>query len=151
MSARTSGRDRVQSRAAARKLLVQALYQWHLSRLPAAELAAQYESVPEFAKADREYFRAALDAICADGTGIDAELARHSDIAPARLDPVEHSILALGLWELMARPEVPYRVVINEGIELAKRFGATDGHRYVNAVLDRASRAHRGAERGEVA
>jgi N utilization substance protein B len=51
----------------------------------------------------------------------------------------------------MARPEVPYRVVINEGIELARRFGATDGHRYVNAVLDRASRAHRGAERGEVA
>ena len=51
----------------------------------------------------------------------------------------------------MARPEVPYRVVINEGIELAKRFGATDGYRYVNAVLDRASRAHRGTERGEVA
>jgi len=74
-----------------------------------------------------------------------------SDIEPARLDPVEHAILALGLWELMARPEVPFRVVINEGIELAKRFGATDGHRYVNAVLDRASRAHRGAERGEVA
>ena len=87
----------------------------------------------------------------AEGSGIDEELARHSDIAPARLDPVEHAILALGLWELMARPEVPYRVVINEGIELAKRFGATDGHRYVNAVLDRASRAHRGAERGEVA
>ncbi len=148
---RSSGRDRVQARAAARKLLVQALYQWHLSRLPAAELAAQYESTPEFARADQEYFRAALAAICAEGSGIDEDLARHSDIAPARLDPVEHAILALGLWELMARPEVPYRVVINEGIELAKRFGATDGHRYVNAVLDRASRAHRGAERGEVA
>ncbi len=148
---RSSGRDRVQARAAARKLLVQALYQWHLSRLPAAELVAQYESTPEFARADQDYFRTALAAICAEGSGIDEELARHSDIAPARLDPVEHAILALGLWELMARPEVPYRVVINEGIELAKRFGATDGHRYVNAVLDRASRAHRGAERGEVA
>jgi N utilization substance protein B len=148
---RSSGRDRVQARAMARKLLVQALYQWHVARLPASELVAQYELSPDFAKADRDYFGAALDAICADGSGIDEELARHSDIEPARLDPVEHAILALGLWELMSRPEVPFRVVINEGIELAKRFGATDGHRYVNAVLDRASRAHRGAERGEVA
>ena len=82
---------------------------------------------------------------------IDEELRLHSDIQPERLDPIEHAILALGIWELMARREVPYRVVINEGIELAKRFGATDGYRYVNAVLDRASRAHRPAERGEVA
>jgi N utilization substance protein B len=151
VTGRSAGRDRVLARSAARKLAVQALYQWHLARTAAEELAAQYESSPEFAKADREYFRAALAAICAEDAGIDAELARHSDIEPARLDPVEHAILALGLWELMARPEVPYRVVINEGIELAKRFGATDGHRYVNAVLDRASRAHRGVERGEVA
>ena len=151
MTARSSGRDRVQARASARKLLVQALYQWQLARQPAAELAAQYESTPEFARADRAYFRAALAAICAGSDGLDAELARHSDIEPARLDPVEHAILVLGLWELMTRPEVPYRVVINEGVELAKRFGATDGHRYVNAVLDRASRAHRGTERGEVA
>lgn len=144
-------RDRVQPRAAARKLLVQAIYQWQLARVPAAELEAQYASAPDFAKADRDYFLTALGAICAEGSGIDEELARHSDIEPSRLDPVEHSVLALGLWELMNRPEVPYRVVINEGIELAKRFGATDGHRFVNAVLDRASRAHRGAERGEVA
>ena len=151
MTARSTGRERVQARSAARKLLVQALYQRQLGRQPAAELAAQYESAPEFRKADREFFHAALAAICADPDGLDAELARHSDIEPARLDPVEHAILTLGLWELMARPEVPYRVVINEGVELAKRFGATDGYRYVNAVLDRASRAHRGAERGEVA
>ena len=151
MTARSAGRDRVQSRAAARKLLVQALYQWQLARQDAGELATQYESAPEFARADRVYFREALAAICAGFAALDAELARHSDIEPARLDPIEHAILVLGLWELTARPEVPYRVVINEGIELAKRFGATDGHRYVNAVLDRASRAHRRAERGEVA
>jgi N utilization substance protein B len=148
---RAASRDRMQPRAAARKLLVQALYQWHLARQPAAELADQYAASPEFAKADREYFRAALGAICAEDSGIDEELARHSDIEPSRLDPVEHAVLAVGIWELMNRPEVPFRVVINEGVELAKRFGATDGHRYVNAVLDRASRAHRGAERGEVA
>ena len=144
-------REQVRARAAARRLLVQALYQWQLARQTPSELLAQYEAMPEFARADGDFFRDALSAICADGAGIDAELGRHSDIEPARLDPVEHAILALGLWELMARREVPYRVVINEGIELARRFGATDGHRYVNAVLDRASRAHRGGERGEVA
>jgi len=145
------GREQSRARAAARKLAVQALYQWQLARQPAADLVAQFAQSREHARVDPEYFRDALKAICAENSGIDAELARHSDIDPARLDPVEHAILALGLWELMARPEVPYRVVINEGVELAKRFGATDGHRYVNAVLDRASRAHRGAERGEVA
>ena len=144
-------RERVQARAAARRLLVQALYQWELAKPPATEILEQYAASPEFARADRDYFHAAIGAICGEGSGIDEELARHSEIAPARLDPVEHAILALGLWELMARPDIPYRVVINEGIELAKRFGATDGHRYVNAVLDRASRAYRGAERGEVA
>jgi N utilization substance protein B len=144
-------REAVQARAAARRLLVQALYQWQIARPPAAELLEQYAARPEFARADRDYFNSALSAICGESSAIDEELARHSEIAPARLDPIEHAILALGTWELMARPDVPYRVVINEGIQLAKRFGATDGYRYVNAVLDRASRAHRGAERGEVA
>ena len=148
---RVSGREQSKARGAARRLAVQALYQWQLGRQPAAELIAQFAQSREHARVDPEYFREALRAICADDSGNDAELSRHSDIAPSRLDPVEHAILALGLWELMARPEVPYRVVINEGIELAKRFGATDGHRYVNAVLDRASRAQRCAERGEVA
>jgi N utilization substance protein B len=145
------GRETVRARGAARKLIVQALYQWQLAKLAPAELIAQYATAPDYARIDRDYFREALAAICADDARIDEDLRRHSDIAPERLDPVEHAILALGLWELMERPEVPYRVVINEGVELAKRFGATDGFRYVNAVLDRASRAHRGVERGEVA
>ena len=144
-------RRRVQARAATRKLLVQALYQWQLARQAPAELIAEFATQPEYARVDREYFRDAISAICAEDARIDEELALHSEIQPERLDPVEHAILSLGLWELMSRPDVPYRVVINEGIELAKRFGATDGYRYVNAVLDRASRAHRGAERGEVA
>lgn len=146
-----SGRETERARGAARKLLVQAIYQWQLAKLSPAELIAQYATSPDYPRIDREYFREAIAAICGEGSRIDEDLALHSDIPPERLDPVEHAILALGLWELMSRPEVPYRVVINEGIELAKRFGATDGYRYVNAVLDRASRAHRGAERGEVA
>ncbi len=145
------GRERVNARGATRKLLVQALYQWQLARQPPGELIAQFAAAPEFARADPEYFGEAISAICSDAARIDEELRQHSDIAPDRLDPVEHAILQLGLWELMTRPDVPYRVVINEAVELAKRFGATEGHRYVNAVLDRASRSYRAGERGEVA
>jgi N utilization substance protein B len=149
--ARAARRESVVARAAARKLLVQALYQWQLGRQPPGELVAQFSTSPEFARADPDYFSAAIAAICADDSRLDEELRLHSDIAPDRLDPVEHSILQLGLWELMTRPDVPYRVVINEAVELAKRFGATEGHRYVNAVLDRASKAYRAGERGKVA
>ncbi|MGQ0428504.1 MAG: transcription antitermination factor NusB [Gammaproteobacteria bacterium] len=140
-----------QQRTVARRYLVQALYQRALGDQPWQDLHAQYSRDPAFAKADAEYFRAALEAVCAGAAALDEELRRHSDIAPERLDPIEHAILRLGLWELMSRPEVPFRVVINEAVQLAKRFGATESHRYVNAVLDRASRAHRAIERGEVA
>ncbi|MGH8251566.1 MAG: transcription antitermination factor NusB [Steroidobacteraceae bacterium] len=146
-----ANRDLVRARGAARKLLVQALYQWQLGRQPANELVAQFAATPEYARVDAGYFREALAAICADPEALDAELRPHSDIELARLDPVEHAILYVGIWELTARPDVPYRVVINEAVELAKRFGATEGHRFVNAVLDKASRSHRADERGAVA
>jgi N utilization substance protein B len=139
------------ARSAARRYLVQALYQRALGSQPWQELLAQYSGDPAFGKADSAYFRAGLEAVCAGAGLLDEELRRHSDIAPERLDPIEHAILQLGLWELLSRPEVPFRVVINEAVQLAKRFGATDGHRYVNAVLDSASRSLRATERGEVA
>jgi N utilization substance protein B len=139
------------ARSAARRLLVQALYQRQMGAQPWQELHRQFSADPTFERADPEFFRMALAAICDESAQLDVELRLHSDIDPARLDPVEHAILHLGLWELMARPDIPYRVVINEAVELGKRFGATDGHRYVNAVLDKASRVHRGVERGEVA
>lgn len=139
------------ARSAARKLLAQALYQRLVGGQAWQELYGQYSMDPAFARADTLYFRTALEAVCDGAERLDADLRQFSDIEPGRLDPVEHAILLLGLWELMTRPDVPYRVVINEGVELAKRFGATDGHRYVNAVLDKASRAHRAVERGEVA
>ena len=139
------------ARSAARKLLVQALYQRQMAAQPWQELHRQFSADPTFERADPEFFSAALAAVCDETARLDDELRLHSDIEPARLDPVEHAILYLGLWELMTRPDVPYRVVINEAVELAKRFGATEGHRFVNAVLDKASRTLRGAERGEVA
>ncbi len=139
------------ARGAARKLLIQALYQRQMGGQPWQELHRQYSADPTFERADPEYFNAALAAVCEQSAQLDDELRHHSDIEPARLDPVEHAILYLGLWELMTRTDIPYRVVINEAVELAKRFGATDGHRFVNAVLDKASRVHRGVERGAVA
>ncbi|HLG53109.1 MAG TPA: transcription antitermination factor NusB [Steroidobacteraceae bacterium] len=146
-----AGVNPARARSAARKFLVQALYQRQLGGQPWQELHRQYSADPSFLRADPEYFRAALAAVCDESARLDEELQRHSDITPSRLDPVEHAILYLGIWELLARPDIPYRVVINEAVELAKRFGATDGHRYVNAVLDKASRVHRAVERGEVA
>lgn len=140
--------DVARARSAARRLLAQAIYQRQLGGHAWQELHAQYSADPSFARADAAYFREALEAICARAEDLDRDLAQYSNIEPARLDPVEHAILQLGLWELMSKQEIPYRVVINEAVELAKRFGATDGHRYVNAVLDKASRAHRAAERG---
>lgn len=151
MSGPRNDRNDPRAKSAARRLLAQALYQRQLGGHDWQELHRQYSGDPAYGRADAEYFKAALEAVCTAAPSLDDELRRHSDIAPERLDPIEHAILQLGLWELMSRPEIPYRVVINEAVELAKRFGATDGHRYVNAVLDRASRAHRAPERGEVA
>ena len=85
--------------------------------------------------------------MCDARTDLDAELARLLDRPISDLDPIEHAILLIGAYELKSRPDVPFRVVINEGVELARRFGATDGHKFVNAVLDRAAALLRSAER----
>jgi len=141
-------RGNVRARSAARRLATQALYQWQLTHEPWQDLYQQYMATEEAARVDAACFRSLLQGVCESRDGLDEELARFSGIPVAQLDPVEHAIVWIGLHELKNAPEVPYRVVINEGIELAKKFGATDGHRFVNAVLDRASVAHRDAERG---
>lgn len=125
---------------------MQALYQWQLTGQGSAELRNQYASSEGYADADAEYFGQLVEGVTAAAAGLDAELAALIDRPLAQLDPVEHAVLLIGLFELGQRPEVPYRVVINEGVDLAKRFGATDGHKFVNAVLDRAARQLRAAE-----
>lgn len=136
------------ARSLARRHLMQALYQWQLTGQPWQDVFQQFAAQPEFGQADAEYFREALMQVDENRAALDAELSRYGEIPPERLDPVEHGILLLCLWELMKRPDVPFRVVINESVELAKRFGGTDGHKFVNAVLDRASMVHRAPERG---
>ena len=134
------------ARSLARKLAMQALYQWQLTGQSAAELRNQYAEEEGWGDADADYFRELLNGITEGAAGLDAALAGLIDRPVGQLDPVERAVLLIGLYELGHRPDVPWRVVINEGVELAKRFGATDGHKFVNAVLDRAARSLRAAE-----
>jgi N utilization substance protein B len=129
-----------------RKLAMQALYQWQLTGQSAAELRNQYATEEGYADADAEYFVELLMSVTDGAAGLDGQLGSLIDRPVAQLDPVEHAVLLVGLHELAARPDVPYRVVINEAVNLAKKYGATDGHKFVNAVLDRAARVHRAAE-----
>jgi N utilization substance protein B len=124
-------------RHAARERVLQGLYERQLANGDDAAIAASLEASDEFADADREYFRELWRGVT---RGYDTLLA---DVAPDvtrgmhALAPIERALLAIGAWELRYRVDIPYRVVINEAVELAKRYGGTDGHRFVNGVLDR--------------
>ena len=126
-------------RHGSRRLLVQALYQRQLAGHSAAEIVGQFSTQNGFDKVDADYFRCLLEEILADTEALDALIAGDADRPVAQLDPVEHAILWLGLMELRAHPEVPVKVVIAEAVQLAREFGATDGHRYINAMLDKAA------------
>lgn len=123
-------------RHGSRRLLVQALYQYQLSGHPAAEIAAQFAAQRDFRLVDVDYFRLLLGEILGDTAVLDGFLTGQADRPVAQLDPVERGILWLGLAELKLHREVPVKVVINEAVKLAHEFGAQDGHRYINAVLD---------------
>lgn len=143
MATDSSARALSGQRSVARKLALQALYRWQLNPCPWQDLIQEFRDAEDMPRADREYFRDLVEGVWSAREALDADLASWADRAPALLDPIEHGILLIGLYELRHRPDVPYRVAINEAVTLAKRFGATDGHKYVNAVLDRAARALR--------
>lgn len=128
------------AKSLARKLAMQALYRWQINDAPWQDLVSEFASEEGMDRADGEYFRELVQGVHGTRDALDAELATWMDRSPALLDPIEHAVLLIGAFELKSRPEVPFRVVINEGVSLAKRFGATDGHKFVNAVLDRAAR-----------
>lgn len=134
-------------RSVARKLCMQALYQWQLTQQTAAEIKQQFLQSEDSAGVDPEYFSEVLTGCIAQHEAIAAALTPFLDRPFGQLDPVEAAILMIGIFELQQRLDVPYRVVINEAVDLCKRFGATDAHKYVNAVLDRAARELRAAER----
>jgi N utilization substance protein B len=132
-------------RHGSRRLLVQALYQYQLSGHSAVEIATQFAGQRDFRLVDVDYFRLLLGEILADVTALDALLTKQADRPVGQLDPVERGILWLGLAELKLHREVPVKVVINEAVKLAHEFGAQDGHRYINAVLDQLAPALRPA------
>lgn len=124
-------------RRAARSYALQALYQWQLAGQPANEIEAQFRVDNDMSGTDVPLFSQLLQGVISHQSALDKSFEPFLDRAVQELDPVELSILRIGSFELTHRPEVPYRVVINEGVELAKMFGATDGHRYINGVLDK--------------
>lgn len=134
------------ARTVARKLALQALYRWQLNACAWQDLVQEFADDADMPRADSEYFRALLEGVCGEREALDDQLAPMLDRKPAELDPVEHALLLIGSYELQHRPDVPYRVVINEAVGLARRFGATDGHKFVNGVLDRAARLWRAQE-----
>ena len=138
------------ARSLSRRLALQALYQLQINPRSWQDTHRQFAEDPEAQRVDRDYFKELIEAIAASSEALDAQLKKFSEIAPQELDPIEHAALWLGLHELASHPELPYRVVLSEAVELTKRFGATDGHKFVNAVLDRAARELRPLEYGRV-
>ena len=134
------------ARSLSRRLALQALYQWQMTGHSLAELRNQYTQDEGYPEVDPEYFQALVQGVVEGATALDELLGQWIDRPVAQLDPVEHAVLLIGIEELRLHVDVPYRVVLNEGVELAKKFGATDGHKFINAVLDRAARQLRAAE-----
>jgi N utilization substance protein B len=122
------------------------MYQWQLAGTDVATLVRQLTEARDFDKVDPEYFRTLLEGAIADAPGLEQAIAPHLDRAFKRLSPVERGILLLAGYELTHRPDVPYRAVINEAVELAKSFGGTDGYKYVNGVLDKLASQLRATE-----
>ena len=129
-------------------MALQALYQIQINPLPWQDIQTQFVNDPEADRVDLEYFRGLVEAIAPNREALDLRLSGLCEIAPQDLDPIEHAVLWLGLHELLSHPELPYRVALDEAVQLTKQFGATDGYKFVNAVLDRAAQASRPHEYG---
>lgn len=126
-------------RRKARHYALQALYQWEIAKQSINEIQAQFLVDNDMTNVDTEFFGELLHEIPANLNDLQAQFEPLLDRKLSDLDPIELTLLRMGLYELMHRIDVPYKVVINEYINLAKRFGATDGHRYINSVLDKVS------------
>jgi transcription antitermination protein NusB len=127
------------ARRRSRELALQGLYQWLVSGADAGEIDAHLREQDGWGQCDRAHYDALLHGCIAEAAALDAVLARHVDRKTTLLSPVEHAVLMIGAYELTHCLDIPYRVAINEAVELAKSFGGTDGHKYVNGVLDKSA------------
>lgn len=141
-----ANRSTTQARTKARRLAMQALYQWDLSGTDLKVIEQQFRESEEYPGVDEEYFLELLHRIPARLDEVEAGLADSMGMTWTELDPVERAVLRLAGYELKERWDIPYKVVINEAVNLAKKFGAEQAHRFVNGVLDKAARTLRPVE-----
>jgi N utilization substance protein B len=137
--ARAPGQRPPSARRRSREAALQGLYEWLIGGGEPGVIDAHMREQDGFAEVDAAHFDALLHGCIAEAADIDAVLARHVDRKTTELSPVEHGVLMIGTYELKHCIDVPYKVAINEAVELAKNFGGTDGHKYVNGVLDKAA------------
>lgn len=138
--------SRTEMRRNARSYTLQALYQWHMAAQPVNEIEAQFRVNNDMSDTDVALFGELLRGVTARARALDDAYSLFLDRSVEDLDPVELAVLRIGAYELIERLDVPYRVAINESVELAKIFGATESHRYVNGVLDKLAHKVRAAE-----
>lgn len=134
------------ARSKARRFVLQALYQMHMTGTTAAEVETQFRQDHDMKRVDTEYMHDVLIGIAKNKSELVEQLTPQLDRKYEELDPVETAALKIGTFELIHRVDVPYRVVINEGVELVKQFGASESHKLVNTVLDGLAKMHRAAE-----
>lgn len=134
------------ARRRSRELALQGLYEWLINGSDAETVDAHMREQDDFAKCDRAHFDALLHGCINESSQLDSVITPHLDRKVQELSPVEHAVLWIGAYELTHCMDVPYKVAINESVELAKSFGGTDGHKYVNGVLDQTAKVLRPAE-----
>ena len=142
--------DRSPTRSArrrAREFALQGLYQWLVAQTDVAMIEAQIVVLAEFERSDTDLFRSILRGVIQEAATLHQTIVPLIDRPLIQLSPVEHAAILIGAWEFSHAPETPYRVVINEAVEIAKSFGGTDGYRYVNGVLDKVAARLRPTER----
>lgn len=134
------------ARRKARHFAVQALYQWHMAGAALSQIEAEFRTDNDMSKVDVEYFHDILHGVPREKSNLDNKIQPLLDRRMDEMTPVELAIVRLGAYEMVHRIDVPYKVVINEAIELAKTFGATDGHKFINGVLDKLAQRERSVE-----
>jgi N utilization substance protein B len=135
-----------QARSRARRAAMQALYQWQIAKHNIRDIESQFMAEQDMTQVDGDYFGTLLHGVPKQLDVIDAELAQVVDREVQQVDPIELALLRIGVYEFMFQLDVPYKVVINEAVELAKKYGAEDGHKYINGVLDKLARKLRAVE-----
>lgn len=137
---------KVSPRTESRRVALQAIYQWQLTNESIPQIVKQFNEDGLLAEVELEWFKELLMEVSNHAEALDALFADYLDRSVARIDPVERAIMRMGAYELQSKVEIPYKVIINESVELAKRFGAEESHKYINGILDKVAKQLRELE-----